>query len=394
MNQSIYTKIVPSIRMMASQQRVVTVRLDDRNDFLSLSGESGLRKFSFIKPEAEILTVDATTDPDQILLEVNNKFLVLYKAGLSHPDYIILKGIGVLAIAEHASQLDALLGVPVKSINVVKGRVDGKIVIVTGGAQGFGGGIAEMLYAEGANVVIADLNEETGLKMAEKLNSGKQSNRAFFAKVNVANADSVSEMVSTVVKHFGGLDVLISNAGILRAGGLDDMTPETFSLMTDVNYKGYFLCAKYASAVMKAQSQYRKDHFMDIIQINSKSGLKGSNRNFAYAGGKFGGIGLTQSFAMELMPYRIKVNSICPGNFFEGPLWSDPEKGLFVQYLKAGKVPGAKSIEDVKKFYEAQVPAGRGCRVIDVVRAVFYIIEQEYETGQAVPVTGGQNMLN
>ena len=101
MNQSIYTKIVPSIRMMASQQRVVTVRLDDRNDFLSLSGESGLRKFSFIKPEAEILTVDATTDPDQILLEVNNKFLVLYKAGLSHPDYIILKGIGVLAIAEH-----------------------------------------------------------------------------------------------------------------------------------------------------------------------------------------------------------------------------------------------------------------------------------------------------
>jgi NAD(P)-dependent dehydrogenase (short-subunit alcohol dehydrogenase family) len=172
------------------------------------------------------------------------------------------------------------------------------------------------------------------------------------------------------------------------------MTPEVFSLMTDVNYNGYFLCAKYASAVMKVQSQFRKDYFMDIIQINSKSGLKGSNKNFAYAGGKFGGIGLTQSFAMELMPHHIKVNSICPGNFFEGPLWSDPEKGLFVQYLKAGKVPGAKDIEDVKAFYEAQVPAGRGCRVIDVVRAILYVMEQEYETGQAVPVTGGQNMLN
>jgi hypothetical protein len=62
--------------------------------------------------------------------------------------------------------------------------------------------------------------------------------------------------------------------------------------------------------------------------------------------------------------------------------------------LKAGKVPGAKTVEEVKAFYEAQVPAGRGCRVIDVFRAIRYIVEQEYETGQAVPVTGGQNMLN
>jgi sorbitol-6-phosphate 2-dehydrogenase len=132
---------------------------------------------------------------------------------------------------------------------------------------------------------------------------------------------------------------------------------------------------------------------MDIIQINSKSGLRGSNKNFAYAGGKFGGIGLTESFALELIPYRIKVNSICPGNFFEGPLWSDPQKGLFVQYLRAGKVPGAKSIDDVRAYYEQQVPAGRGCRIEDVMKAIFYAIEQEYETGQAIPVTGGQVML-
>ncbi|MBE0654419.1 MAG: short-chain dehydrogenase, partial [Bacteroidales bacterium] len=91
---------------------------------------------------------------------------------------------------------------------------------------------------------------------------------------------------------------------------------------------------------------------------------------------------------------NIKVNSICPGNFFEGPLWSDPDKGLFVQYLNAGKVPGAKTIEDVQKFYEAQVPSGRGCRIKDVSRAILYAIEQEYETGQAIPVTGGQVMLN
>jgi NAD(P)-dependent dehydrogenase (short-subunit alcohol dehydrogenase family) len=93
------------------------------------------------------------------------------------------------------------------------------------------------------------------------------------------------------------------------------------------------------------------------------------------------------------MPYRIKVNAVCPGNFFDGPLWSDPVNGLFVQYLRAGKIPGAQSVEDVKKHYESQVPAGRGCTAHDVVKAIYYIIEQEYETGQAVPVTGGQEML-
>ena len=172
------------------------------------------------------------------------------------------------------------------------------------------------------------------------------------------------------------------------------MDQRTFELITKGNDTGYLLCAKHSKPVMKMQHEINPKHFMDIIQINSKSGLKGSNKNFAYAGGKFGGIGLTQSFALELMPFHVKVNSICPGNFFDGPLWSDPKNGLFVQYLEAGKVPGAKSIDDVKAFYEAQVPAGRGCTAQDVAKAIFYVIEQEYETGQAVPVTGGQNMLN
>jgi NAD(P)-dependent dehydrogenase (short-subunit alcohol dehydrogenase family) len=186
---------------------------------------------------------------------------------------------------------------------------------------------------------------------------------------------------------------MISNAGVLKAGGLNEIEPQTFSETTNVNYNGYFHCAKYASEVMKLQNQENPGYFTDIIQINSKSGLRGSNRNFAYAGAKFGGIGLTQSFALELAPFRIKVNSICPGNFYEGPLWSDPHNGLFVQYLKTGKVPGAKSIEEVKKFYEDQVPMKRGCKLEDVMKALLYIIDQEYETGQAVPVTGGQVML-
>jgi len=274
-----------------------------------------------------------------------------------------------------------------------QGRLENKIVIVTGAAQGFGAGIAEILHNEGANIVVADLNEGKGKDFADQLNSKGTKNKAQFIKVNVGEAESVENLVNETVLHFGGLDVMISNAGILRAGSLDEMDAATFELMTKINYTGYFLCSKYAQKVMKLQHKYKPGMFMDIIQINSKSGLKGSNKNFAYAGGKFGGIGLTQSFALELIPFNIKVNSICPGNFFDGPLWSDPENGLFTQYLKAGKVTGAKTIADVKAFYEAQVPAGRGCTAEDVAKAIFYVIDQQYETGQAVPVTGGQEML-
>jgi sorbitol-6-phosphate 2-dehydrogenase len=166
-----------------------------------------------------------------------------------------------------------------------------------------------------------------------------------------------------------------------------------FAKTAAINYNGFYHCAKYASEVMKIQNNEKPGYFSDIIQINSKSGLKGSNRNFAYSGAKFGGIGLTQSFALELASDRIKVNAICPGNFYEGPLWSDPQNGLFVQYLKAGKVPGAKTIDDVRDHYESQVPLKRGCRLEDLMKAICYVIDQEYETGQAIPVTGGQIML-
>ena len=169
---------------------------------------------------------------------------------------------------------------------------------------------------------------------------------------------------------------------------------KSFAFVSEVNYVGYFIITKFASRLFRLQHLSAPLWKTDIIQINSKSGLEGSNKNSAYAGSKFGSIGLTASFALELVDYNIKVNSICPGNFFDGPLWSDPESGLFVQYLQEGKVPGARNITDVKTFYEAKVPMKRGCEGSDVMRAIYYIIEQEYETGQALPVTGGQVMLH
>ena len=281
----------------------------------------------------------------------------------------------------------------VASKGVSVNRLRNKIAVVTGGAQGFGAGIAESLFEENINIVVADINEDTGGAFTSHLNRPGSTNHAVFVKTDVSDPESVKDLLSATVREFGGIDMMISNAGILKAGSLEEMEPDDFTQTTDINYKGYFYCTKYAAEIMKLQNSEKPDYFMDIIQINSKSGLRGSNKNFAYAGAKFGGIGLTQSFALELAPYNIKVNSICPGNFYEGPLWSDPQNGLFVQYLRAGKVQGAKTIDDIREFYEGKVPMKRGCRLNDLMKAIFYVISQEYETGQAIPVTGGQVML-
>lgn len=274
-----------------------------------------------------------------------------------------------------------------------KGRVEGRTIIVTGAAQGFGEGIARELMAQGANIVVADLNEATGEKTAASFNEKAGANKAIFVKTNVADMASLRNLMKETILNFGALDAFVSNAGVVRAGGLDVMTPENFEFVTKINYEAYFFCAKVASHIMKIETRYDPEYFADIIQVNSKSGLRGSKANFAYAGGKFGGIGLTQSFALELAPYRVKVNSICPGNYYDGPLWSNPENGLFIQYLNAGKVPGARTVQDVKDYYLAQVPMRKGCNPVDVCKAILYAIDQTGETGQAIPVTGGQVML-
>lgn len=323
----------------------------------------------------------------------------------SFPGALSIRGVGTFRIG---GNFDDLSGGPgtVRSGGEVSADipfdrnavVTDKVVLVTGGAQGFGEGLVRQLAAAGAVVFIADLNIDGAAELAEELNGLHGRTAALPIQVNVADEDSVRAMFEEAVSRTGGIDICISNAGVLKAGSVKEMTVKDFRFVTDVNYIGYFLCTKYAAPILAAQSRGAEamntgPYFTDIIQINSKSGLEGSNKNGAYAGGKFGGIGLTQSFAKELVADHIKVNSICPGNFFDGPLWSDPDRGLFVQYLRAGKVPGAESIEDVKRFYEAKVPMNRGCTVQDVIKAVYYIVEQQYETGQAVPVTGGQVML-
>jgi sorbitol-6-phosphate 2-dehydrogenase len=287
--------------------------------------------------------------------------------------------------------------IPATRNDVVRGRV----ALVTGGAQGFGEEIVRGLFDAGAIVFIADLNFEGAEKLAAELNekagASEDFPRAYAVKTNVADEDSVKALFARIQAETGGLDLCVSNAGVLRASSVLEQDLKEFTFVTNINYIAFMLVTKHCGLLMKNQylgsKAAGKPWPTDIVQINSKSGLDGSNKNAAYAGSKFGGVGLVQSFAKELVEYHIKVNAICPGNFYSGPLWSDPVKGLFVQYLKTGKVEGAKTVQDVKDFYEHKVPMRRGCEGADVMRALFYIVEQIYETGQAVPVTGGQVLL-
>ena len=261
-----------------------------------------------------------------------------------------------------------------------------KVALVTGGGQGLGQAICWRLAHEGCNVVVADLNEETAIETAAAITAylrdeAKTEQRAFAVKVDVTDEDQVAAMVNRAVEEFGRLDILVSNAGILIAEEISEFPAEKWRAVINVNLFGYFLCAKHAARVMKEQRGGV------IIQINSKSGKKGSFKNSAYAASKFGGIGLTQSIALDLAEYGVRVNAVCPGNLLDSPLWVD---SLYKQYAKKWGI----TEEQVRQKYVDQVPMKRGCTYHDVSNVVVFLASDQssYMTGQAINVTGGQEM--
>lgn len=447
------TDVVPAIRQMLSRSgrgfKTLKVTKNALVDFFidgcsvtstgsatDCPGKSGFDKIAkpftpdiIVYCKSSYIFIEAESD-EEILKQAEEEIEAFVSGKGYTPKVLLIKGIGLIAVGDSSRNAQIITDVFTDAMKIAfyaqsfggehpmerawidfidnwevenyrrkvassasKGRVEGRTIIVTGAAQGFGEGIARELMAQGANIVVADLNEATGEKTAASFNEKAGANKAIFVKTNVADMASLRNLMKETIVNFGALDAFVSNAGVVRAGGLDVMTPENFEFVTKINYEAYFFCAKVASHIMKIETKYDPEYFADIIQVNSKSGLRGSKANFAYAGGKFGGIGLTQSFALELAPDRVKVNSICPGNYYDGPLWSNPENGLFIQYLNAGKVPGAKTVQDVKDYYLAQVPMRKGCNPVDVCKAILYAIDQTGETGQAIPVTGGQVML-
>ena len=259
-------------------------------------------------------------------------------------------------------------------------RLRDRVAIVTGAAQGLGEAIARRLSQEGACEDVADVNDDGARHVAYALNR-ESSGQAMAVRCDVTDEAEVAAMVKKTVKRFDRLDLMICNAGILISGDVTEFPARDWRKVIEVDLVGYFLCAREAAKVMREQ------HSGVIMQINSKSGKRGSFRNSAYAASKFGGIGLTQSLALELAPDGVRVNAICPGNLLDSPLWVD---SLYAQYAKRWNM----SPEEVRRKYEEQVPLGRGCTYEDVCNVVVFLASDEasYMTGQAINVTGGQEM--
>jgi sorbitol-6-phosphate 2-dehydrogenase len=236
------------------------------------------------------------------------------------------------------------------------------------------------LATEGAQVVVADLNlagaQETANAVAQA--TGR---RTWALAVDVTVEEQVAAMVEQTQETFGRVDILVANAGIVIAGPIEEFDLMRWRKVVDVNLTGYFLCAKHTARIMKRQGRGV------IIQINSKSGKKGSFKNSAYAASKFGGIGLTQSIALELAEFGVRVNAICPGNLLDSPLW---QESLYSQYAQRLGI----SEEEVRQRYVDQVPMKRGCTYQDVTNVVVFLASDQssYMTGQAINVTGGQEM--
>ncbi len=262
----------------------------------------------------------------------------------------------------------------------MSGRLEGKKAVVTGAAQGLGEAIVQRLAREGCDVVGWDLNEQVMQETAARAAASTGKHVHGFG-VDVTNADQVKQLMDKSADLLGGLDICVCNAGILISGDSIEFDIAKWRKVIDVNLVGYFICAREAARVMLQNGGG------SIIQINSKSGKKGSFRNTAYAASKFGGIGVTQSLALEFAERNIRVNAICPGNLLNSPLWVN---SLFKQYAANQGI----TEEEVRQKYIDQVPMKRPCEYDDVTNVVVFLASEDssYMTGQAINVTGGQEM--
>ena len=260
-------------------------------------------------------------------------------------------------------------------------NLQGKRAVVTGAAQGLGLAIGERLLKEGCRVVFADLQEAELQRAVVELGKAHGGRHAWASRCDVTSETEVEQLVAFAVSTMGGIDIFVANAGILLSGPLTEFDVAKWRKVIEVNLIGQMICMKHALRIM---AQAGAGSF---IQVNSKSGKRGSFKNSAYAASKFGGIGLVQSAALEMADKGVRVNAVCPGNLLDSPLWKD---SLFKQYAANLGI----SEEEVRRRYVDQVPMKRPCTYEDVCNLVVFLSsgQSSYMTGQSLNVTGGQEM--
>lgn len=254
-------------------------------------------------------------------------------------------------------------------------RLDKKVGIVTGAASGIGLAIAEAFAKEGANVTIADLNEEGGKKAVEGIQ--KLGRDALFVKTNVTKREDCKRLIDETVKKYGRIDILVNNAGIQNVAPIVDFPEDKWDLLIGIMLTGTFLCTKYALPYMIKQKGGR------IINMSSIHGLVGAKYKSAYVSAKHGMIGLTKVTALEMLENGITANAICP-TFVRTPL-------VDKQIDDQAKAHGIPREEVLEKVILAEAPMKRMLEPEEVAELTVYLASDLARniTGAAIPIDEG-----
>ena len=249
-------------------------------------------------------------------------------------------------------------------------RLLNKKIIVTGGSRGIGAGIVKRLFNEGAEIIIADIEENLAKELIEDLNTKK----IIFIQTDLSKEEEIIKLFDLTKNHWGSLDILVNNAGIEDGFNLSDQTYEKYKKTMRVNLDAPFLCSKYALPLLE-KSKYGR-----IIMISSIQGVRGYSGNISYNTAKGGLINMTRALAVELAEKNILVNSVAPGFINtkmsimkDGSLEWDTDwfKEVYLKYKK--------------------LPMGRYGHPDDVAGAVYFFCSEDskYVTGQTLLVDGG-----
>ena len=247
-------------------------------------------------------------------------------------------------------------------------RLDGKTALITGAGSGIGAEIARLFAEQGANCVIADIDEAAGRDLGNELG-----NLCPYRRVDVTDSDDVKAAVDFTVDRFGGLDILVNNAGIGLVGSVEETSDEDFDRLMRVNVNGVFNGCRHAVPVMAVQGRG------NIINIGSVAGMVGIERRFAYSATKGAVIAITRQLAIDYVSQGIRVNCISPGTIYTP---------FVAGYLRKFH---SHELEETKAKLDARQPMGRMGRPDEIARAALYLAadESEFVTGSILTIDGG-----
>lgn len=253
----------------------------------------------------------------------------------------------------------------------------GKVVIVTGAASGIGKGIAQLFIEKGANVIIADVQEEALQIVEQQLNDLGSGNKINSKVVDITNDKHVKKLIDETFQTFGTIHVIINSAGLQYVSAIEDFPNEMFEKLWKVMCYGPFLTLKYAFPIMKQK------RFGRIINIASINGIVGFAGKSAYNSAKHAVVGLTKVAALEGAPYGITVNALCPG-YVDTPLVNNQLEDLAKTYH-------TKKDHVLKEVIFPLVPQKRLLSVREVAQYALFLAAEETKgvTGQAVVIDGG-----